>query len=368
MDSAQLIHPTPDLWVNTDSARYPIFCRSGILNSDLAFQRYVEDRPVLIVSHANVADLYGATIEQCLRRANARTVEQWLVPEGDAHKNLAQADKLWTRCLMQSYQRNLLMIALGGGMVGDLTGFCASTYLRGVDFIQCPTTLLAQIDASIGGKTAINHSLGKNLIGTFYQPLAVMVDPNVLHSLPAREFNAGLAELIKYGLILDADFFSWLELNCVDLRHDSQKCQQAILQACKLKAYVVSTDERESNQRMILNFGHTVGHAIENLMHYQGILHGEAVAIGMVVATHLACEVNMLSYTVLERLVTLLRSIGLPVNIPPSIQVDAILEKIKLDKKNINRLQWVLLRELGSASINADVSARTVKHILQQWV
>lgn len=254
---------------------YAIHLSSHLYQNIHLIADFVTQRKIVVISHQKIADRYYLSLKDAMEQAGATSIELYLVPEGEVHKTLGQAEKIWTYCLENKYRRDLLFVALGGGMVGDLTGFVASCYMRGVDFIQCPTTLLAQIDAAIGGKTGVNHILGKNLIGTFYAPKGVWIDPLYLKSLPKREFISGLAELIKYGLILDADFFEWLEQNLITLYDHPEKWAYAVYKACHFKAQVVSSDEFESRNRMILNFGHTIGHAIENIMHYKDILHGK---------------------------------------------------------------------------------------------
>lgn len=359
--------PRNVLSVSAKSGHYFVSVEQNNLKNTDLFKPLVNQKNVLVISQQSVADLYYPELEQSLIESGSQQVSLYLVPQGDEHKNIKQVEKLWDHCIASQYRRNMVMIALGGGMIGDLTGFASSCYLRGVDFVQCPTTLLSQIDASIGGKTAVNHPKGKNLLGTFYSPRAVIIDPCTLQSLPKREFLSGLAELIKYGMILDADLFRWLEDCAAELHRQPEALEKAIKQACKLKAKVVSEDEFEAGNRVILNFGHTIGHAIESLLNYRYILHGEAVAIGMVIATNLACELNGLSYTVLERLVSVLKKVGLPCNIPESITVEGVLKQIKQDKKYTDKLNWVLLSELGKAQVSTAVPIEVVEKILCHW-
>lgn len=363
----QTIDTEQPLWVKSRRGDYPVWVMSHAYQNATLFKPLLENRHILVVSHQSISDHYFPVLEATARSLSASKIALHIIPEGDQHKTISQAEALWTHCLENQYRRDALMIALGGGVVGDLTGFAASCYLRGIDFIQCPTSLLAQIDAAIGGKTAVNHVLGKNLIGAFYSPQAVIIDPTALLTLPKREFNAGLAEMIKYGLILDANFFNWIEKNASQLYEDMTLCKQAIYRSCQLKTLVVSEDEFESHHRMILNFGHTIAHAIESLLDFKSILHGEAVAIGMVIATHLACELNALSYTVLDRLVALLEVIGLPTHVPNTLSIEAIIDKISLDKKYNQTMHWVLLSQLGCAEISSNVDVESVKTILGRW-
>tara|TARA_R110002110_G_scaffold271566_3_gene487036 strand:- start:59561 stop:60667 length:1107 start_codon:yes stop_codon:yes gene_type:complete len=327
----------------------------------------VKNKQVLVVTHNELVQPYYTQLEKTLVGANVKAVHLIVVPSGDANKTIEQAQKIWQFAMEHQLHRDAVFIALGGGMVGDLTGFSASCYLRGVSCIQCPTTLLAQVDAAVGGKTGVNHSMGKNLIGTFHSPAAVLINPNTLDTLSDREFRSGLAEVIKYGLALDAEFFSWLESHASVLQKDKEKCIQAIYRCCHLKAEIVSQDEFESNQRMLLNFGHTLGHAIESVMQYQDILHGEAVAIGMVFATYLSCELNLLTYNVLSRLILMLESTGLPTSLPRQVSIDKLLDKMQQDKKFTQKMKWVLLRSPGKAFVSDQMALEQVKNYLEVW-
>jgi 3-dehydroquinate synthase len=327
----------------------------------------VQHKQVLVVTHDELVQPYYAQLEQTLMNANVKTLHLITVPTGDANKTMKQAQRIWQCAMEYQLHRDAVFVALGGGMVGDLTGFSASCYLRGVACIQCPTTLLAQVDAAVGGKTAVNHPMGKNLIGTFHSPAAVLINPNTLDTLSDREFQSGLAEVIKYGLALDLEFFNWLELHASALRNDKEKCMQAIYHCCRLKAEIVSQDEFESNKRMLLNFGHTLGHAIEGVMQYQNILHGEAVAIGMVFATYLSCELNLLTYNVLRSLISILESIGLPICLPKQVSVDKLLDKMQQDKKFIQKMNWILLRSPGEGFVSDQMTLKQVKKYLEVW-
>lgn len=325
---------------------------ASLYHQSALLERYVANRQILIVTHPQIATHYLFSLIQTCQNAQASMVHSLLIPSGESYKTLENATLIWTALLDHGIHRDGLLIALGGGMIGDLVGFSAACYMRGIDFIQCPTTLLAQIDAAIGGKTGVNLPKGKNVIGAFHAPLAVISDITTLNTLGEREYISGLAELIKYGLILDANFFEWIEQNTQGLlSKDRQTLAYAIKKACALKISVVSQDEKEKNVRRVLNFGHTLAHALESLLDYKQMYHGEAVAIGMVVALLLSVQNNNLSRTWLERLIALLKKVGLPTCIPPGISRVAILTKMKHDKKHVNQvLQWVLLKAIGKAT------------------
>jgi 3-dehydroquinate synthase len=309
---------------------------------------YVTGGDCLIVSNETVAPLYLEALQADL---GGKAVETISLPDGEVHKTVATLEAVLDKLVGSRANRDVTLIALGGGVVGDITGFAAACYMRGVAFIQVPTTLLAQVDSSVGGKTGVNHPLGKNLIGAFHQPEIVLIDTDTLATLPERELKAGLAEVIKYGAIADAEFFTWLEAN-IDalLARDTEALTHAIRRSCELKAHVVAEDEREAGRRAILNFGHTFGHAIEQCQGYGEWLHGEAVAVGMVMASML----SDISKEDVARLIDLLRRAGLPVK-PPAIGAGAMQEAMRMDKKVLGKqLRFVLLRQLGDAFVSAD--------------
>lgn len=323
----------------------------AFLSTPALWSPYVSSRSVCIISDSDIAAYYLSMLERSCREAGARQVNYFLVPSGETSKTLSMAAQIWDFLIEHEYDRDSVLIALGGGVVGDLAGFSAACYLRGISVIQCPTTLLGQIDAAIGGKAAINHARGKNLIGAFHMPEAVVIDIDTLQTLPDKELRAAMGELIKYGLIADAEFFIWIEENIERvLRREAAALEFAIRRAVNLKMRIVSQDERDRGLRAILNFGHTVGHAIESLLNYSEWRHGEAIAVGMVVALHLSCQRNKIDEKLLERLIALLNRINLPNKLPRGITNGAILAKIKQDKKHSQgNLPWVLLKALGSA-------------------
>jgi 3-dehydroquinate synthase len=309
------------------------------------------------VSNETVAPLYLEAVQQALDSQQIRQ-DKIILADGEQHKTMASVETILDLLLTNRHDRRSTIIALGGGVIGDVAGFAASIYQRGVNFIQIPTTLLSQVDSSVGGKTGVNHPLGKNMIGAFYQPQCVVADIGSLHTLPPRELSAGLAEVIKYGLICDAGFFDWLENNIAGLlAGDEDLLAQAVLVSCQNKARVVERDEREAGLRAILNLGHTFGHAIETTMGYGNWLHGEAVATGMAMAIDLSIREGSIDEQVRQRGVALLKQAGLPVNPPPEMTVEQFLEAMAIDKKNVDgKIKLVLLCALGEAFITDEYS------------
>jgi 3-dehydroquinate synthase len=335
---------------------YPIHIGSGILEQvDLLLPHLPQPR-VAVVTNLTIAPLYLARFTNALRHAGI-AVQEIILPDGEIYKNWETLNLIFDALLTGHCERKTTLIALGGGVIGDLTGFAAACYLRGVPFIQIPTTLLAQVDSSVGGKTGINHPLGKNMIGAFYQPQVVLADLHTLRTLPARELSAGLAEVIKYGLIADLAFLDWLESNMAALRALDTAClTYAIERSCAIKADIVAQDERESGLRALLNLGHTFGHAIESGMGYGNWLHGEAVAAGTVLAADLSCRLGWLTEADVARLRRLYRAAGLP-DVAPDLGAEVYLRWMGLDKKvEDGRIRFVLLRALGDGVVSSDVS------------
>ena len=326
----------------------------------------IPGQQVAVITNETVAPLY---LQAVLDALGQRQVDVYQLPDGEAYKTLASFEAVTTFLLNARHNRSTCLIALGGGVVGDLCGFVAATFQRGVDFIQIPTTLLAQVDSSVGGKTAVNHPAGKNMIGAFYQPKAVLADTTVLTTLPDREYSAGLAEVVKYGVIDDVAFFDWLEANVPALLgRSSDALQQVILRSCASKAKVVSEDERESGRRAILNFGHTFGHAIEKLAGYGQWLHGEAVAIGMVMAAELSVVHTGFPSADALRLRQLLERLGLPVSLGQhDLDQEAMIEAMGMDKKvSDGRLKFVLARSLGDVIVSDDVGLDLLRELLNE--
>ena len=349
------MHIKHRLNVDLDDRSYPIYIGTELLNQADLISRHVNGRSALVVTNSTVAPLYLEPVQKALDTANIRH-DELILEDGEQHKTLASVEAVIDLLLGNRHDRHTTVIALGGGVVGDIAGFAASIYQRGVNFIQIPTTLLSQVDSSVGGKTGVNHPLGKNMIGAFFQPQCVIADIDTLNTLPARELSAGLAEVIKYGLICDADFFKWLENNIAGLSSlDQDLLAQAVLVSCQNKARVVEQDERETGLRAILNLGHTFGHAIETVMGYGNWLHGEAVAAGMVMAIDLSIREGRIDEDVRQRSVALLQQAGLPVIPPKDISVEQYLEAMSIDKKAVDgQIKLVLLNAIGEAFVSAD--------------
>ncbi|MFA5488003.1 MAG: 3-dehydroquinate synthase [Candidimonas sp.] len=352
--------------VETPGGSYPIHVQAGRLDK-LAESIPADATAIALVSNDTISALYGDRVETALRGTGKRLVRVNL-PDGEAHKNWKTLNVVFDALLQNRLDRKAVLVALGGGVIGDMCGYAAASFMRGVRFVQVPTTLLAQVDSSVGGKTGINHPLGKNMIGAFYQPIGVEIDTDVLATLPAREISAGLAEVIKYGAIIDADFFAWCENNVAALRAlDPETMAYAIRRSCELKAYVVSQDERESGMRAILNFGHTFGHAIEAGLGYGQWLHGEAVGCGMVLAAQLSGLVLGLPAESVARIRALTLAIGCPVT-PPDLDAQRWIDLMQVDKKTEGgQLRFVLLPEIGKAEL-VRVDLESVRQVLRGTV
>ncbi|SFA94744.1 3-dehydroquinate synthase /shikimate kinase [Collimonas sp. OK607] len=339
--------PTITLQVELGERSYPIEIGPSLLTDRERIARLITGKHVAVVTNTTVAPLYLQGFSQALKDAGKNVLEI-VLPDGEEEKNWASLMQIFDRLLSAKCDRKTTLIALGGGVIGDLTGFAASAYMRGVPFVQIPTTLLAQVDSSVGGKTGINHPLGKNMIGAFYQPQAVIADTMTLHTLPERELSAGLAEVIKYGAVIDAAFFKWIEDNIDALMaRDNVALAYAIRRSCELKADVVRQDEREGGLRAILNFGHTFGHAIESGLGYGKWLHGEAVGCGMVMAADLSHRLGHISAIDKERVCALVRAAGLPTE-APNLGTQRWLELMQIDKKNEDgQIKFILMKPLG---------------------
>ncbi len=338
--------------VETPGGHYPIHIGAGRL--DAVAQSIPADATALaIVTNTTVDALYGASLRAALE-STGKPMLTIALPDGEQYKTWESLDRIFDALLTAALDRKAVLVALGGGVVGDVCGFAAACYMRGIRFVQVPTTLLAQVDSSVGGKTAINHPRGKNMIGAFYQPLAVEIDPGVLKTLPAREVSAGLAEIVKYGMIADTAFFDWCETHVDALRAlDDAAIRHAVRRSCELKAWIVSQDERESGLRAILNFGHTFGHAIESGLGYGQWLHGEAVGCGMIMAAELSARICGLDAVAVDRIRALVQAIGCPVQ-PPGLGAERWLDLMRVDKKNEGRqIRYVLLPALGQAEVRA---------------
>lgn len=362
-------HAINSLRVETGKRSYDIHIGAGLLNKNLALiVNTAGAGRIVVVSNTTVFPLYGEALVADLVALNVEVLSV-VLPDGEAHKDFQTLNLIFDALLTSACDRHTTILALGGGVIGDMAGFAAATFQRGIAFIQLPTTLLAQVDSAVGGKTAINHPLGKNMIGAFYQPSLVIIDTDTLATLPTREYQSGLAEIIKYGVALDEEFFDWLEVNIDALnQRDSDVLTQAIKRSCEIKANVVAADEYETEKaggRALLNFGHTFGHAIEIAMGYGEWLHGEAVATGMVMATQLSLRLNDINVTTAQRIIKLIERAGLPTQLP-AISANTMLTHMSRDKKNAaGQTRLILLDALGKSRIDGSIDEDTLRDFLQ---
>lgn len=354
-----------ELTVDLGERSYPIVIGQGLLGSfDLS--SFVSGSRVMVVTNETVAPLY---LERAMSSFPGKVIDSVVLPDGERHKDWQTLNQIFDGLLEKGHSRNTTLVALGGGVVGDMTGFAAACYQRGVPFVQIPTTLLSQVDSSVGGKTGINHPLGKNMVGAFHQPVAVLIDTESLHSLPPREVSAGLAEVIKYGLIRDISFLDWLE-GAMDalVALDDSASAEAIFRSCACKADVVAKDEREGGLRAILNLGHTFGHAIETYAGYGNWLHGEAVGTGMIMAADLSAREGMITLAERDRAVALIRRAGLPEMPPAGMTPQDFMRLMAVDKKNVDgQLRLVLLRGIGDAIVTGDAAAENIAATLARF-
>ncbi|AWL13199.1 3-dehydroquinate synthase [Saliniradius amylolyticus] len=333
---------------------YPIYIQNNLLRQGEQLRQAIKGPKAVIITNEVVETLYGATFRAALNDLDLDTI---VLPDGEQFKSLQSFESVMTALLEQNAARDTTLIALGGGVIGDLTGFVAACYQRGIPFIQVPTTLLSQVDSSVGGKTAVNHPLGKNMIGAFYQPKAVFIDTMTLSSLPAREFAAGMAEVVKYGIIYDADFFRWLEEHREAIQAKSPDVlAQMIRRCCEIKAEVVAKDEREQGLRALLNLGHTFGHAIEAEQGYGNWLHGEAVSVGIVLASDVAVAMNWQQASENQRIRELLAGFDLPLTPPERMNYRSFMAHMRHDKKvQDSRIRYVIPQGIGKAVVTAEV-------------
>jgi 3-dehydroquinate synthase len=361
-------NPMTSIEVGLGARRYPIRIEPGLLDHAQEWRDALRGNHALIVSDDNVAPLYAQRLRDALAQASGTPIhcETLTLAAGEAHKHLDAVSKVLDALARLGATRDACVLALGGGVVGDIAGFAAACWMRGIDFIQFPTTLLAMVDSSVGGKTGVDHPAGKNLIGAFHQPRAVVADIGTLATLPDRELRAGMAEVVKTACIGDADFFEWLETHAdALLARDAEALTHAIARCCRFKAGVVERDEREAGERALLNFGHTFGHAIEAETGYDVLLHGEAVAIGMVLAARLSARLGKADEADTERLQGLLEHLGLPVSMPPGLAPDALLSRMQMDKKNrAGALRLILWRGIGRAEITDNVDTDAIRAVM----
>jgi len=352
--------------VHLGDRSYPIYMGEGNLNNPELLTQHIKSKQVVVVTNETIAPLYLQNVIANLQQYQIETV---ILPDGEQYKTLASMDIIFDALLTKQYSRNATLIALGGGVIGDIAGFAAACYQRGIPFIQIPTTLLAQVDSSVGGKTGVNHALGKNMIGAFYQPQCVIIDIKVLDTLDDRQLAAGIAEVIKYGLIRDAEFFSWIEANIEKiLARDKQALTYIIERSCLSKAEIVAADERESGIRAILNLGHTFGHAIETGAGYGTYLHGEAVAIGTCQAADLSRRMGWLSDADVRRIVDLFKKALLPTEPPVNLSAEECIKLMAVDKKNVDgEIRLILLKSIGEASLPIGVGKSQLLETLNEY-
>ena len=355
------------LRVDLGERSYDIVIGSNIIGSFQSWLPALAGKQAMVISNETIAPIYMDKVKSALESYQVDTAT---LPDGEQHKNLETLNLIFTALLESTHSRRTTLFALGGGVIGDMVGFAAASYQRGVDFIQLPTTLLSQVDSSVGGKTGVNHPLGKNMIGAFHQPRLVVIDVDTLSTLPDRELSAGIAEVVKYGLIYDRDFFVWLEEN-IDLliRRDQSALIYAIKRSCEIKAEVVAQDEKEGGIRAILNLGHTFGHAIETASGYGNWLHGEAVATGMVMAVDFSHRMGWVDSQALIRTEALLAKAQLPLKPPSQMTVKQFLDLMAVDKKNIDkRLRLVLLQSLGNAVVTEDFDHKLLEILIEDYL
>lgn len=355
------------LTVNLGERSYPIYIENALLGHAELLKQHISGNSALIVSNETVAPLYLEKTQSMLSGLKHETV---ILPDGEQYKNLEVLNQIYDGLLRNRFDRNTTVIALGGGVVGDMAGFAAASYQRGVHLVQIPTTLLSQVDSSVGGKTGVNHALGKNMIGAFYQPKAVISDTDTLNTLPDRELSAGIAEIIKYGLICDATFFTWLEQNMdALLARDKTALSYAIKASCQTKADVVAADERESGKRALLNLGHTFGHAIENGMGYGEWLHGEAVGAGMCMAAIMSNQMGWMNDAETQQTMKLISQAKLPCKAPESMTETQFLDLMSVDKKVLDGvLRLVLMKGIGKSLVTSDYTIDDLHKVINQSV
>ncbi|MFY8352484.1 3-dehydroquinate synthase [Pseudoalteromonas sp. SSM20] len=353
-----------ELSVNLGERSYPIYISQNNLTDSPNLSEILAGKKVVIVSNETIAPIY---LDKFTAQLPSDSFLSCIIPDGEQFKSLEYFEFINRFLLEHNCGRDTCLVALGGGVIGDLTGFVAACYQRGIDFIQVPTTLLSQVDSSVGGKTAVNHPLGKNMIGAFYQPKAVYIDNNTLSTLPDREFAAGIAEVIKYGLIYDADFFKFIEDNSTAIKeHHTEALSKIIYRCCEIKAEIVAQDEKESGLRALLNLGHTFGHAIEAEMGYGNWLHGEAVATGMVLASQLAFLRGYLSEQELQRIITLLADFNLPIKAPTSMSCDDFVKHMVKDKKNKQGvIRFIIPTSFGACELVDDVTQQELEELFK---
>lgn len=354
------------LKVGLGNRSYPIHIGYDLLSDISHLKSAMTSQQVMVVTNETIADIYLEPLMSKLTSIGIKKLDACILPDGEAYKTFETVNQIFTALLEKGHNRQTQLVALGGGVIGDMTGFAAATYQRGVDFIQIPTTLLSQVDSSVGGKTGVNHPLGKNMIGAFYQPKSVLIDTKSLETLPEREIAAGLAEVVKYALLGDESFLAWIEAHAQKLMQlDGQSVSHAIARSCRMKAEIVAEDERESGVRALLNLGHTFGHAVESHLGYGAWLHGEAVGLGLLMAADLSWRLGYIEQAEVVRIETLLKALKLPTAAPAGMTEDDFLSYMSRDKKVVHQqLRFILLKSVGEAFITDDVPLETLKQTL----
>ena len=347
--------------VKLDKRSYPIYIGANII-SNKSVLKNINSKNIALVTNKKIESLHLNKIKNNILKKN-----KILLSDGEKYKNQESVSKIYSYLLKNKFSRDSILVALGGGVIGDITGYAAATYQRGIDFVQIPTTLLAMVDSSVGGKTGINHALGKNMIGSFHQPKAVIIDINILKTLPKRQFNAGMAEVIKYGIIKDKAFFNWLVKNHIKIKsQDSNSIIEIIKKSCEIKANIVSQDEKEKNIRALLNLGHTFGHAIENNLGYGKWLHGEAIACGFLVASAVAIQNKTMKISEYEQIKNLLKLFNLPTKLPKNINISKLFKTMMLDKKvKNNEIMYILPKNIGNAYITNKINKNIILKALK---
>jgi 3-dehydroquinate synthase len=355
------------LSVDLGARSYPIHIGQGLLSDAELLRPHIHGKSAVIISNTTVAPLYLTQLEAVLDKNDIQH-HAIVLPDGEEFKNLDTMNQVYTGLLEGHFDRKTTLIALGGGVIGDITGFAAASYQRGIPFIQIPTTLLSQVDSSVGGKTGVNHSLGKNMIGAFYQPQAVIIDINSLNTLPDRELSAGISEVIKYGILGDLEFFEWLEDHIEELmQRDPKALTYAIARSCQDKADIVAADEKEQGQRALLNLGHTFGHAIETGLGYGKWLHGEAVACGMVMAAELSMKQGWIDESAVDRIRNILSRAKLPITPPDDLSPERFMELMSVDKKVLDgKLRLALIKSIGQSVITSEFDPENLRQVLNR--
>jgi 3-dehydroquinate synthase len=353
--------------LRNEDNEYPIIISMGLIGNIVELIKDIySGEKIFIISDKNVNKYYGEKVEGILKKAGYK-ICNFIIPPGEESKNRVYLEKGYELLISNNFQRDNLILALGGGVVGDLGGFLAATYMRGLSLIHVPTSLLAQVDSSVGGKTAINHPAVKNLIGTFYHPGTVIIDPSLLSTLAERELITGMAEVIKYALITDSSLFNYLLINKDNIYNlEAEPITHIIKRSCSIKARIVEEDQKEKGIRALLNFGHTVGHSLEAVSNYKRYTHGEAVAIGMIAASRLSYEIGKLNFRDLEKIEEIIKLYSLPVKFQNGEDIGLIMERLYHDKKIINnRLRWILLEEIGKSFIETNLDESLIKQVLE---